>query len=82
MSPNIRRTQLLLESEGGVPEIWRPHIDCTESGLGYWQRFQDRFQRFRSGWKRNLTGNAAEIPWGEGFLPRFQGSGGCGDVSG
>ena len=55
MSPDIRRTQLLLESEGGGPESWRPHIDCTGSGLGYWQRFQDRFQRFRSGWKRNLT---------------------------
>ena len=35
MSPNIRRTQLLLESEGGGPESWRPHIDCTGSGLGY-----------------------------------------------
>ena len=36
MSPDIRRTQLLLESEGGGPESWRPHIDCTGSGLGYW----------------------------------------------
>ena len=35
MSPNIRRTLLLLESEGGGPESWRPHIDCTGSGLGY-----------------------------------------------
>ena len=35
MSPDIQRTQLLLESEGGGPESWGPHIDCTGSGLGY-----------------------------------------------